>query len=226
MGIFSKISNILKGYANSAVESFEDPKIILDQLLRDLDVVRKDITGAVADCMAEAKRLKALSDESKRQSEIWHTRAVNALKAGNETDAKDALAEENKYRSQYQTLIKNYESQQEQVKVLKSNLDEIETRISDAKRKKDNIVAQDKMNKANEKVSKVLSSASKTNIYDQLGKMEEKVEASRRKIESLRELEKNNIESRFEQYDKKSVNDDLEALKTEVFGDSQKKDGE
>lgn len=226
MGIFSKISNILKGYANSAVESIEDPKIVLEQLLRDLETVRKETTGAVADCMAEARRLKDLSDESKKQSEIWQTRAVNALKAGNEQDAKDALSEKNKYESQYQSLIQNYESQQEQVKVLKSSLEEIETRISDTKRKKDNIVAQDKMNKANERVSKVLSSASKNNIYENLNRMEEKVETSRRKIESLRELEKNDIESRFEKYDKKSVDDDLEALKSEVFGESQKKDGE
>ena len=226
MGIFSKIKNILKGYANSAVESFEDPKIVLEQLLRDLENVRKETTGAVADCMAEAKRLKDLAEESKKQSEIWHTRAVNALKAGDEKDAKDALEQENKYKNQYQTLFQNYESQQEQVKVLKSSLEEIETRISDAKRKKDNIVAQDKMNKANEKVSKVLSSASKTNIYENLNRMEEKVETSRRKIESLRELEKNDIESRFEKYDKESVDDDLEALRSEVFGQSSKKDGE
>ncbi|MBP0979753.1 MAG: PspA/IM30 family protein [Oscillospiraceae bacterium] len=226
MGIFSKISNILKGYANSAVESLEDPKIVLEQLLRDLENVRKETTSAVADCMAESRRLKDLSDESKKQSEIWHSRAVNALKAGNEQDAKDALAQENKYQSQHQSLLKNFESQQEQVKILKSNLEEIETRISDAKRKKENIVAQDKVNKANEKVSKVLSNASKTNIYESLNRMEEKVQTSKRKIESLRELEKNDIESRFEKYDKESVDDDLEALKSEVFGQSSKKDGE
>lgn len=226
MGIFSKISNLLRGYANSAVESFEDPKVVLEQLLRDLESVRKETTSAVADCMAEAKRLKDLSDESKKQSEVWHTRAVNALKSGNEQDAKDALVEENKYQSQYQILLKNYESQQEQVKILKSNLEEIEARISDAKRKKDNIVAQDKVNKANERVSKVLSSASKSNIYENLNRMEEKVEASRRKIESLRELEKNDIESRFEKYDKESVDNDLESLKSEIFGSGKKKDGE
>lgn len=226
MSIFSRISTILKGYANSAVDSMEDPKIVLDQMLRDLENVRKETTNAVADCMAESKRLKDLADESKRQSEIWHSRAVNALKAGNETDAKDALSEKNKYEDQYNTLLQNYESQQEQVKILKTSLEEIETRISDAKRKKDNIVAQDKVNKANEKVSKVLSSASKTNIYDSLNRMEEKVNSSKRKIESLKELEKNDLESRFESYDKKPVDDDLEALKLEVFGDKKDKDGE
>ena len=226
MSIFSRISTILKGYANSAVDSMEDPKIVLDQMLRDLENVRKETTNAVADCMAESKRLKDLADESKRQSEIWHSRAVNALKAGNETDAKDALSEKNKYEDQYNTLLQNYESQQEQVKILKTSLEEIETRISDAKRKKDNIVAQDKVNKANEKVSKVLSSASKTNIYDSLNRMEEKVNSSKRKIESLKELEKNDLESRIESYDKKPVDDDLEALKLEVFGDKKDKDGE
>ena len=226
MGIFSKISTILKGYANSTVESMENPKIVLDQMLRDLENVRKETTSAVAECMAESKRLKDLSDEAKKQSEVWHNRAVNALKANNEKDAKDALAEQNKYTEQYKTLLQNYDAQQEQVKTLKASLEEIEIRISDAKRKKNNIVAQDKMNKANEKVSKVLSNASKNNIYENLNRMEEKVNNSKRKIESLREFEKNDLESRFEVYDKKSVDEDLEALKSEVFGKKETKDGE
>ncbi len=220
MGIFSKISTILKGYLNSTVESMEDPKIVLDQMVRDLENIRKETTDAVADCMAEAKRLKDLAEEAKKQSDIWQQRAVSALKAGNESDAKDALVEKNKLESQYQVFSSNYESQQEQVKVLKASLEEIETRIADAKRKKENIVAQDKINKANERVSKVLSTASKTSIYDNLNRMEEKVNASKRKIDSLRELEKNDLESRFERYDKTSVDDELEALKSQIDKDS------
>ena len=218
MGIFSKISNILKGYANSAVERMEDPKIVLEQLLRDLENVRKETTDAVADCMAESKRLKSLSEETKKQSQVWHNRATNALKSGNEQDAKDALAERNKYDEQYNVLIKNHKMQEDQVKILRTSLEEIESRISDAKRKKENIIAQDKVNKANEKVTKVMSTASKNNIYENLNRMEEKVNSSKRKIESLRELEKDTMESKFEHYDKSSTNDDLEALKLEVFG--------
>lgn len=226
MGIFSKISTILKGYANSAVESIEDPKIVLDQMIRDLESVRKETTDAVADCMAEAKRLKTLSDEAKKQADIWHNRATNALQTNNESDAKEALLERNKYREQYEVLLKNFESQTEQVKILRTSLEEIGARIDDAKRKKDNIIAQDRVNKANEKVTKVLSTASKANIYDSLNRMEEKVSASKRKIESLHELEKDDIEFRFEHYDKKPVDDDLEALKLEVFGNGSNKDGE
>lgn len=224
MGIFSKISTILKGYVNSAVESAEDPKIVLEQMLRDLDGVRKETTGAVAECMAEAKRLEDLANESNKQAEIWHTRAVNALKNNNEVDAKDALAQENKYKSQYKSLIESFNAQQEQVKVLRASLEEIENQISDAKRKKNNIVAQDKMNKANEKASKVLSKSAKSNIYESLNRMEEKVNNSKRKIDALRELEKGDMNSRFEKYDDKPSDVDLEALKSEVFG-RKSKDG-
>ena len=221
MGIFSKISTILKGYLNLAVESMEDPKIVLDQMIRDLENVRKETTDAVADCMAEAKRLKDLAQEAKKQSDIWQSRAVSALKAGNESDSKEALVEKSKFESQHQMFLQNHDSQQEQVNLLKSSLEEIETRISDAKRKKENIIAQDKVNKANERVSKVLSTASKTNIYENLNRMEEKVNASKRKLDSLRELEKNNLESKFEKYDKTSVEDEFEALKAKVSKESE-----
>ena len=136
------------------------------------------------------------------------------------------MLERNKYKEQYESLLKNFESQTEQVKILRTSLEEIEARINDAKRKKGNIIAQDRVNKANEKVTKVLSTASKANIYDSLNRMEEKVNASKRKIESLHELEKDNMEAKFEHYDKKPVDDDLEVLKLEVFGNNNDKDGE
>lgn len=218
MGIFSKLASVLKGYANTAVESMEDPKIVLDQMVRDLEDVRKETTDAVANCMAESKRLNALSNEAKKQADTWHNRAANALKLGNEQDATQALAERNKYKEQYEMLSNNYKEQESQVKILRQSLEEIEVRISEAKRRKDAIIAQDKVNKANEKVTKVMSSASKTNIYENLERMQEKVDSSKHKLESLRELEKTDIESRFEHYDKTPPSDDLEALKAEVFG--------
>ena len=76
----------------------------------------------------------------------------------------------------------------------------------------------------NEKASKILSQSAKSNIYESLNRMEEKVNNSKRKIDALRELEKDDMNSRFEKYDDKPSDVDLEALKSEVFG-SESKDG-
>ncbi|MGD9678827.1 MAG: PspA/IM30 family protein [Vulcanibacillus sp.] len=219
MSIFNRISNILKGYANNALDSLEDPKIIVEQAIRDLEEVRKETTDAVASCMAEEKRLEALLEETNNKTALWHNRAVNALKSGNEEDAKKALDERNKFKAQAERLTFSYNEQKEQVVILRDSLDEINDRIEEAKRRKENIIAQDRINEANNNVNKVLTKTSKNNVFEQLDKMEEKVNSQKYKIDSLRELEKKDKDTDYSKYDNISSNDDLASLKKEIFGE-------
>lgn len=222
MGIFNRISSMLKGYANSALDAIEDPKIIVEQALRDLENVKKETTDAVAQCMAEEKRLSALYEEANKKVTLWHNRAANALKANNENDAKEAIEQRNNFKTQADKLKVSLDEQSQQVSLLRDSLDEINDRIEEAKRRKENIVAQDKVNKANENVNKVLTKTAKNNVFEELERMEEKVNSQKFKIESLRELEKSSDkESDFSKYDSAvSTNDDLEALRAEVFGEN------
>lgn len=218
MGIFDRIGNVLRGYANSAVDALEDPKIIVEQAIRDLEEVRKDTTDAVAQCMSEEKRLSALLEEANNKVALWHNRAANALKSRNEDDAKKALDERNNFKTQVERLTVSESEQKQQVKLLRESLDEINNRIDEAKRRKENIIAQDRINDANENVNKVLTKTAKNNVFEQLDKMEEKVNSKKYKVESLRELEKSSKAEDFSKYDSLSLNDDFESLKSEVFG--------
>ncbi|QSX05552.1 PspA/IM30 family protein [Sedimentibacter sp. zth1] len=220
MGVFNRISNLLKGYANNALDSIEDPKIVVEQAIRDLENVKKETTEAVAKCMAEEKKLEALCEEANKKVTLWHNRAANALKANNEDDAKQALEERNNFKAQSEKLKANLDEQSQQVTLLRNSLDEINDRIEEAKRRKENIVAQDRVNQANENVNKVLTKTAKNNVFEELDRMEEKVNSKKFKIESLRELEKDSSkDADFAKYDNNSVtNDDLASLKAEVFG--------
>ncbi len=226
MGIFNRISSMLKGYANNALDAIEDPKIIVEQAIRDLENVKKETTDAVAQCMAEEKRLNALYEEANKKVTLWHNRAANALKAINENDAKEALEQRNNFKAQADKLKESLDEQKQQVILLRDSLDEINDRIEEAKRRKENIIAQDKVNKANENVNKVLTKTAKNNVFEELERMEEKVNSQKFKIESLRELEKgSNKENDFSKYDSAiSTNDDLEALRAEIFGESVESD--
>lgn len=226
MGIFNRISSMLKGYANNALDAIEDPKIIVEQAIRDLENVKKETTDAVAQCMAEEKRLNALYEEANKKVTLWHNRAANALKANNENDAKEALEQRNNFKAQADKLKESLDEQKQQVVLLRDSLDEINDRIEEAKRRKENIIAQDKVNKANENVNKVLTKTAKNNVFEELERMEEKVNSQKFKIESLRELEKgSNKENDFSKYDSAiSTNDDLEALRAEIFGESVESD--
>lgn len=221
MGIFSRIGNMLKGYTNSALDALEDPKIVVEQAIRDLENVKKETADAVAQCMAEEKRLNALYEEANKKVGLWHNRAANALKSNNEDDAKEALEQRNNFKAQADKLKESLDEQKQQVVLLRDSLEEINDRIEEAKRRKENIIAQAKVNEANENVNKVLTKTAKNNVFEELERMEEKVNSKKFKIESLRELEKGyNKDKDFSKYDSNvSTDNDLAALKAEVFGE-------
>ncbi|MCD8500476.1 MAG: PspA/IM30 family protein [Bacillaceae bacterium] len=168
MGIFKRISNVFKGYANNAVESMEKPEIVLNQAIRDLEKVQREATSAVADSMAEQKRVESLLKKAQDEVAKWDTGARQALEQGNEELALKCLERKKENDALVAEYSEQVQEQTEQVKVLRENLAEIDNRISEAKRRKDTLIAKDKMAQANEKVSKVMTKGFDSNVFDTL----------------------------------------------------------
>lgn len=216
MGIFKRISNVFKGYANNAVESMEKPEIVLNQAIRDLEKVQREATSAVADSMAEQKRVESLLKKAQDEVAKWDTGARQALEQGNEELALKCLERKKENDALVAEYSEQVQEQTEQVKVLRENLAEIDNRISEAKRRKDTLIAKDKMAQANEKVSKVMTKGFDSNVFDTLDRMEEKVEKRSRRVDSIKELGKDDLESQLKSLTKGSASSDLEALKAEM----------
>lgn len=70
-----------------------------------MEEAKRQANAAVAECIAEEKRLERLITANQKEAEKWHNRAVNALKAKNEADAAKALEEENRIKSEMQKYV-------------------------------------------------------------------------------------------------------------------------
>lgn len=216
MGIFRRIANVFRGMANDAVDSMEKPEIVLNQGIRDLEEVQREAVSAVADSMAEKKRLEMLLKKAEDETAKWDAGARSALTQGNEELALKCVQQKNaaaELVTQYQELL---EDQTEQVKVLRENLAEIERRITDAKRRKDTLIAKNKIAEANEKVTNVMSSAADNNIFETLDRMEEKIEKRSLRVDALKELGTDDLEKQLRDLNKHNASADLEALKREM----------
>lgn len=146
----------------------------------------------------------------------WDTGARQALEQGNEELALKCLERKKENDALVAEYSEQVQEQTEQVKVLRENLAEIDNRISEAKRRKDTLIAKDKMAQANEKVSKVMTKGFDSNVFDTLDRMEEKVEKRSRRVDSIKELGKDDLESQLKSLTKGSASSDLEALKAEM----------
>lgn len=94
----SRFADIMKSNINAALDKAEDPSKMIDQTLRDvredLAKVRKETAGV----MAVAKDAERDYDECLKHIEDYTEAAKNALKAGNEDDARVLIGQKNLYK--------------------------------------------------------------------------------------------------------------------------------
>ena len=88
MGIISRFTDIMKSNINALLDKCEDPAKMIDQTLRDLreDLaeVKKETANIIADAKSANRQVEACEEEITK----YTTAAQNALKAGNEDDAR------------------------------------------------------------------------------------------------------------------------------------------
>lgn len=99
MGIIDRFSDIISSNINAVLDKLEDPKKMIDQMLRnaieDLAEVKKD----TASVMAEETRCKRIVDGIQANIAKYEGLAMKAIQAGNDGDATVFLQEKAKYTS-------------------------------------------------------------------------------------------------------------------------------
>ncbi len=218
MGIFSRFSDVVRSNINAMIDKAEDPEKMANQIIIDLEKMKREATEGVAGVIAEEKRLKRLVEQNKAEIEKWETRAVDSLKRGDEAMAREALSQKHKFEADFETYYRQHEDQVSQVNTFKDNLKQLNEKIDEAKRRRDTLVARSKAAKTQSTISKAMSSSTSSDVLSKLDRMEEKVQHKEATVEAFNELSLGeDIESRFKEVEKhKSVDDELAALKEKL----------
>ncbi len=91
MGVFQRIKDMTKASVNELLDKLEDPIVMLNQYLRDMEeeIAKAEVT--VAKQMANERRLKQRVDEFNRLAQEREQLAMNALKDGQEHDSQTSF---------------------------------------------------------------------------------------------------------------------------------------
>lgn len=218
MSILDRFSDVVKANINALIDRAEDPEKMANQIILDLEKIQKEVTEGVALSIAEEKRLKTLVEQNRDNAERWENRAVEALKKGEETMAREALQQKQKAEADYETYRLQHEKQVAAVSTLKDNLRQMNEKIEEARRRRDNLVARSTSTKAQSSAAKATSTASSLDTMGKLDKMERKVEQQAAMAEAYSELNvEQNMESQFKKMEQeKSLDDELAALKEKL----------
>ena len=227
MGIFDRLKTVISSNVNDMISKAENPEKMLNQLVIDMNEQMIESKKAVAMAIADEKRLEREVQENKRQAEDWEKKAMLAVRAGRDDLAKEALMRKQEFEKYHEQLHGQWQAQKQSVEKLKESLRQLQTKIDEAARKKNILIARAKRAEAQEKINKTMSSLSgNKSAFDTFDRMAKKVDEIEARAEAHKELEDlsqtSSLEKQFAQLESSGAGADLmlEELKRKMLTDS------
>lgn len=221
MGLFDRLSRVLRANVNDLISKAEDPEKMLDQALADMQEDLVQLRQAVAKAIASQRRTQQQYESNQDEANKWQQRAQLALKKGDEGLAREALQRKKNFAETAKVLSPQLEQQQQQVQVIKRQLVALESKIAEAKTKKDMYKARIRAAEANKDLQESLGTMGSSDALSAFERMEDKVLELEAVGQAGAELGGFAIEERFASLEASSVDDDLEALKLQMEGGSE-----
>ncbi|TYK17044.1 membrane-associated 30 kDa protein [Cucumis melo var. makuwa] len=220
MNLFDRVARLVKSYANALVSSFEDPEKILEQTVLEMNDDLTKMRQATAQVLASQKRLENKYKSAQQAADDWYRKAQLALQKGDDDLAREALKRRKSYADNANALKAQLDQQKSVVENLVSNTRLLESKIQEARSKKDTLKARAQSAKTATKVSEMLGNVNTSSALSAFEKMEEKVLAMESQAEALGQLTTDDLEGKFALLEGSSVDDELANLKKELSGSS------
>ena len=225
--LFNRLGRVIGSYANSLVSAAEDPEKILDQTVVEMQEDLVKMRQASAQVIASQKQLENKYKQAQATADDWYRRAELAMSKGDEELAREALSRRKSYQENADQMKVNLEAQKEAVEKLIANTRFLETKMAEAKSKKDTLKARATSAKTNKAVQDLVAGVSTSSALSAFEKMEEKVMSMEAEAEAVGMLSTtNDLEDKFKALEGGGVDDELAAMKAKMLGEPAKKGGE
>lgn len=198
MGLFDRIWRVIRANLNSLISQAEDPEKILEQTVLDMQEDLIQLRQAVAQAIATQKRTERQYSQALTTADEWYRRAQLALQKGDDNLAREALTRRKSYQETATVMKTQLDQQVTVVAQLKQNMMKLESKISEAKTKKDLYIARARSAKASQQINEMLGNVGTGSAMAAFERMEEKVLQMEAQAEAVSELGMDDLEKRFE----------------------------
>ncbi len=188
MGIFSRIGTLLKSNINDMISKAEDPEKMLGQVLTDMKQQLIEAKKMVAVSIADEKRLKKQYEDEASKVKDWERKAMMAVRAEDDNLAREALARKAEHDEAAGVLGKQWNLQKEAVAKLKESLRTLNSKIEEAKRKKNILIARKKRAEAQKSISETMSGLQDTSAFETFDRMAGKIDQLEAEAEAGAEI--------------------------------------
>ena len=174
MGIFRRLSDLIKANVNDMIDRAEDPEKMVKQIILEMQTELTKATQNYGKAKASERLAEKKYLEAQKISSDWEAKAKMALSKGDQELAKQALARKvkadedlNNYKEMYESISAQTDAIGDQVEVLRAKLEE-------AKSRQAMLIARSQM-------------------AEKFQKMEEKIERKEAEADAFTEIAGNNL---------------------------------
>ncbi len=209
MGLFKRIGNLFRSNANAALDKMEDAEKMLKQMVLDMEESINKATVSIAKAIANEKRLEKKLAAARAESKDWEEKAKQALSAGREDLARQALEKKATVDKNIVDLQPLYSQAKESSNQLRAQLDQLKTKLDEAKNRQSTLVARSQAAKATKEINQSLSGVG-TDAFADFDKYEEKIMNLEAEASAYEQLAGENSDLNSE-FNKLSANADVDA---------------
>lgn len=214
MGIFTRMSNMLKSKVNSTLDEMENPIELLDQKIRDMEKQLNTAKLNSAQIIGNAHEIKKKMEDCEVEVKDYDDKVKLALSKNNEDLAKKALARKIESEKKLESLKSSYETARNQADTIKKNLAALEAEIDKTRSYRDEAAARYSNAQASQKVNEVLANVKTKSNSIEIDSIERKIQKHEALANGLGELRNvDTFESEFEALDTVDLDLELEKYK-------------
>lgn len=214
MGVFDRLSNMVKAKVNNTLDEMENPIELLDQKIRDMEESLNQAKLSSAQILGNVHEIEKKMNAAKQESQEYDEKVKLAVSKGNDELAKKALQRKLDADKNYNSLKTSYDDAAKKGDAIKQKLRELEEEIQKTRNYRDEAAARFNNAKASEKVNEILANVDAGSNKINLDDIERKIQKKESMAEGLEDLKvDNSLDKEFEKLEETDLDEELKKYK-------------
>jgi phage shock protein A len=196
--VLERVATLVRANLNDLIDRAEDPEKMIKQVILDMENQLVQVKTQVAIAMADHHLLQKKQTEHEDKAAEWMRKAELAVDKGKDDLARAALERYQNIAKLAENFAKQVADQKAQVDTLRSALDQLDEKLTEARGKSDVMLAQHRRARALERANDAqLAIAAKGPVAD-FERLKSRVQRSEAVSQAKSELVADDVERRFE----------------------------
>ncbi len=217
MGVLERLSTLIRANINDMLDQAEDPEIMLNQILRDMEGELQRARSQVAEMMAQERIFRDDLQAERDKARHMEERAMHYVREGNDTLAREALKRKSDADANAEVLQQQLNAQTEMVSRLRSQLDALQDKYQQAFNNRDAMIARHRRAKTQQQMTNTSRDLDVTDYASDLARMEQRIRMAEARTDAERQLQADDGQDADTMFDTNErnarIDDELEALK-------------